>query len=64
MQDEFAEWECEEIAKRTHDRLLEKCGSGLIVKRKRAAYGYQASDDGPLESTSVFAEVGEKAEAG
>jgi site-specific DNA recombinase len=46
MQDEFSEWEREEIAKRTQDGLLEKCRSGLIIKRKRAAYGYQASDDG------------------
>src|SRR5215217_3507319 len=46
MQDEFAEWEREEIAKRTQDGLLEKCRGGLIVKRKRAAYGYQASEDG------------------
>ena len=29
MQDEFAEWEREEIAKRTQDGLLEKCRSGL-----------------------------------
>src|SRR5919106_5420917 len=46
MQDEFAEWEREEIAKRTQDGLLEKCRNGLIIKRKRAAYGYQASEDG------------------
>jgi len=36
MQDEFSEWEREEIAKRTQDGLLEKCRSGLIIKRKRA----------------------------
>src|ERR671916_2395270 len=46
MQDEFAEWEREEIAKRTQDGLLEKCRSGLVIKRKRAAYGYRASADG------------------
>src|SRR5215211_1889687 len=46
MQDEFAEWEREEIAKRTQDGLLEKCRSGLIIKRKRGAYGYRASEDG------------------
>ncbi len=46
MQDEFAEWEREEIAKRTQDRLLEKCRSGLVIKRKRAAYGYRASEGG------------------
>jgi site-specific DNA recombinase len=46
MQDEFAEWEREEIARRTQDGLLEKCRGGLIIKRKRAAYGYQASEDG------------------
>src|SRR5919107_1541174 len=46
MQDEFAEWEREEIAKRTQDGLLEKCRGGLVIKRKRAAYGYQASQDG------------------
>jgi DNA invertase Pin-like site-specific DNA recombinase len=46
MQDEFAEWEREEIAKRTQDGLLEKCRSGLVIERKRAAYGYRASDDG------------------
>jgi site-specific DNA recombinase len=46
MQDEFAEWEREEIAKRTQDGLLEKCRSGLITKRKRPAYGFRASDDG------------------
>jgi DNA invertase Pin-like site-specific DNA recombinase len=50
MQDEFAAWEREEIAKRTHDELLEKCRSGLVIKRKRAAYGYQASDDGTPSS--------------
>jgi DNA invertase Pin-like site-specific DNA recombinase len=33
MQDEFAAWEREEIAKRTHDGLLEKCRSGLVIKR-------------------------------
>jgi site-specific DNA recombinase len=46
MQDEFAEWEREEIARRTQDGLLEKCRSGLVIKRKRAAYGYRASADG------------------
>src|ERR671915_649012 len=46
MQDEFAEWEREEIAKRTQDGLLEKCRSGLVIKRKRAAYGYRPSEDG------------------
>src|SRR5215212_4041754 len=46
MQDEFAEWEREEIAKRTQDGLLEKYRSGLIIKRKRGAYGYRASADG------------------
>jgi site-specific DNA recombinase len=46
MQDEFAEGEREEIAKRTQDGLLEKCRNGLFIKRKRAAYGYRASDDG------------------
>src|SRR5215204_3560833 len=46
MQDEFAEWEREEIARRMQDGLLEKCRSGLIIKRKRAAYGYRASEDG------------------
>ena len=46
MQDEFAEWEREEIARRTQDGLLEKCRSGLVVKRKRVAYGYRASADG------------------
>ena len=46
MQDEFAEWEREEIAKRTQDGLLEKCRNGLIIKRKRPAYGFRASDDG------------------
>jgi site-specific DNA recombinase len=46
MQDEFAEWEREEIAKRTQDGLLEKCRNGLIIKRKRAAYGYRASAGG------------------
>jgi len=46
MQDEFAEWEREEIARRTQDGLLEKCRGGLVIKRKRAAYGYRASTDG------------------
>src|ERR687894_1567112 len=46
MQDEFAEWEREEIAKRTQDGLLEKCRGGLVIKRKRAAYGYRPSEDG------------------
>jgi site-specific DNA recombinase len=46
MQDEFAQWEREEIAKRTQDGLLEKCRGGLIIKRKRAAYGFRASEDG------------------
>ena len=46
MQDEFAEWEREEIAKRTQDGLLEKCRAGLIIKRKRAAYGFRPSEDG------------------
>jgi DNA invertase Pin-like site-specific DNA recombinase len=46
MQDEFAEWEREEIARRTQDGLLEKCRSGLVIKRKRAAYGFRASEDG------------------
>ncbi len=46
MQDEFAEWEREEIAKRTRDGLLEKCRSGLVIRRKRAAYGYRASEGG------------------
>src|SRR5918998_974673 len=46
MQDEFAEWEREEIAKRTQDGLLEKCRSGFVIKRKRAAYGYRPSEDG------------------
>jgi site-specific DNA recombinase len=46
MQDEFAEWEREEIAKRTQDGLLEKYRSGLVIKRKRAAYGYRPSEDG------------------
>src|SRR5215218_4426735 len=46
MQDEFAEWEREEITRRTQDGLLEKCRSGLVIKRKRAAYGYRASADG------------------
>src|SRR5215204_3836783 len=46
MQDEFAEWEREEIARRTQDGLLEKCRDGLVIKRKRAAYGYRASEDG------------------
>jgi site-specific DNA recombinase len=35
MQDEFAEWEREEIARRTQDGLLEKCRSGLVIKRKQ-----------------------------
>ena len=46
MQDEFSEWEREEIARRTQDGLLEKCRSGLIIKRRRGAYGYRASEDG------------------
>src|ERR671918_923435 len=46
MQDEFAEWEREEIARRTQDGLLAKCRSGLVIKRKRAAYGFRASEDG------------------
>src|SRR5918997_2245123 len=46
MQDEFAKWEREEIARRTQDGLLEKCRSGLVIKRKRAAYGYRPSEDG------------------
>src|SRR5215212_7694153 len=46
MQDEFAEWERKEIARRTQDGLLEKCRGGLIIKRKRAAYGFRASEDG------------------
>src|SRR5919107_601305 len=46
MQDEFSEWQREEIARRTQDGLLEKCRSGLIIKRKRGAYGYRASEDG------------------
>jgi site-specific DNA recombinase len=46
MQDEFSEWEREEIVKRTQDGLLEKCRSGLIIKRKRAAYGFRQSSDG------------------
>jgi site-specific DNA recombinase len=46
MQDEFAEWEREEIARRTQDGLLEKCRSGLVIKRKRAAYGFRSSEGG------------------
>jgi site-specific DNA recombinase len=46
MQDEFAEWEREEIARRTQDGLLEKCRSGLVIKRKRAAYGFRPSEGG------------------
>jgi DNA invertase Pin-like site-specific DNA recombinase len=46
MQDEFAEWEREESARRTQDGLLEKCRSGLIIKRKRAAYGFRPSEHG------------------
>ena len=46
MQDEFAEWEREEIARRTQDGLLEKCRSGLVIRRKRAAYGYRPSEGG------------------
>src|ERR687895_1427523 len=46
MQDEFAEWEREEIARRTQDGLLEKCRGGLVIKRRRGAYGYRASEDG------------------
>ena len=58
MQDEFAEWEREEIAERTRDGLLEKCRSGLVIKRKRAAYGYRASEDGnALEVSEAEMEV-------
>jgi DNA invertase Pin-like site-specific DNA recombinase len=46
MQDEFAEWEREEISKRTQDGLLEKCRNGLIIKRKRPAYGFRPSEEG------------------
>src|ERR687894_2372453 len=46
MQDEFAEWEREEIARRTQDGFLEKCRSGLIIKRKKGAYGFRQSSDG------------------
>src|ERR671917_2801178 len=46
MQDEFAEWEREEIARRMQDGLLEKCRSGFVIKRKRAAYGFRQSSDG------------------
>ncbi len=46
MQDEFAEWERDEIARRTQDGLLEKCRGGLVIKRKRAAYGFRPSSDG------------------
>src|SRR5215212_2401927 len=46
MQDEFAEWEREEIARRTQDGLLEKCRSGLVIKRKRSAYGFRPSEGG------------------
>jgi site-specific DNA recombinase len=46
MQDEFAEWEREEIARRTQDGLLEKCRSGLVIKRKRPAYGFRSSEGG------------------
>lgn len=44
MQDEFAEWEREEIAKRTRDGLLEKCRSGLVIRRKQAAYGFRYTE--------------------
>ncbi len=58
MQDEFAEWEREEIAKRTQDGLLEKCRNGLIIKRPRAAYGFRPSDDGnALEVSELEMEV-------
>jgi site-specific DNA recombinase len=58
MQDEFAEWEREEIAKRTQDGLLEKCRNGLVIKRKRAAYGFRPSDDGnALEVSETEMEV-------
>ena len=58
MQDEFAEWEREEIAKRTQDGLLEKCRNGLIIKRKQAAFGFQASDDGnALEVSELEMEI-------
>ncbi|MGI8859246.1 MAG: recombinase family protein [Rubrobacteraceae bacterium] len=58
MQDEFAEWEREEIARRTQEGLLEKCRGGLVVKRKRAAYGYRASEDGnALEVSETEIEV-------
>jgi site-specific DNA recombinase len=46
MQDRFAEWEREEIARRTQDGLLEKCRSGLVIKRKRPAYGFRPSEGG------------------
>jgi site-specific DNA recombinase len=46
MQDAFAEWEREAIARRTQDGLLEKCRNGLIIKRRRPAYGFRASEDG------------------
>ena len=35
MQDDFAEWEREEIAKRTQDGLLKKCRSDLVINRMR-----------------------------
>ena len=58
MQDEFAESEREEIAKRTQDGLLEKCRGGLVIKRKRAAYGFRASEDGnTLEVSELEMEV-------
>jgi site-specific DNA recombinase len=58
MQDEFAEWEWEEIARRTQDGLLEKCRSGLVIKRKRSAYGFRPSEGGnALEMSETEMEV-------
>ena len=45
MQDEFAEWEREEIGRRTTDGRLSKARQGKVVAPSRARYGF-----GPAES--------------
>jgi DNA invertase Pin-like site-specific DNA recombinase len=37
MQDEFAEWEKEEILRRTQDGMRQKCLKGRIIKRAKTA---------------------------
>ncbi len=52
MQDEFAEWEKEEIVKRTQDGMRQKCREGCIIKRPKTAFSFRPSEDG--DALEVF----------